>query len=99
MDGAVPFDPPKEQQLSLPLTFIDAASWQDADIPPRRWLAHNRIPIRNVTLLSGDGAAGKTTIALQLCVGTVRTGDWLGAVIDERGIALFITAEEDDDEV
>jgi RecA-family ATPase len=99
MDGAVPFDPPKEQQLLLPLTFIDAASWQDADLPPRRWLVHNRIPVRNVTLLSGDGAAGKTTIVLQLAVGTVRTGDWLGAVIDEVGPAIFITAEEDDDEV
>jgi RecA-family ATPase len=52
-----------------------------------------------VTMLSGDGAAGKTTIALQLAVATVRGTDWLSSVVDQPGPAIFFTAEEDQDEV
>ena len=89
----------KKRQLSLPLGFVDAAAWQDAEVPPRRWLAHDRIPMRNVCLLTGDGAAGKTTIALQLGVGVCRSGEWLGAVIDECGDVMFVTAEEENDEI
>ena len=68
-------------------------------VPPRRWLVPHRIPLPNVTMLSGDGAAGKTTITLQLCVATVRGTDWLGSPIDEPGPAIFFTAEEEDDEI
>lgn len=82
-----------------PLTFTSAASWQDRDLQPRRWLVRNRIPMAAPTLLSGDGAAGKTTIGLQLAVATVRGTDWLGAVVDEPGAAMFFTAEETEDEV
>jgi hypothetical protein len=53
----------------------------------------------NVTMLNGDGAAGKTTIALQLLAATVRGTDWLGSVVDEPGKAIFLTAEEDQDEI
>src|SRR5689334_19490826 len=67
-----------------PLIFRRASDWQGQSVPERRWLVRNRIPMANVTLLSGDGAAGKTTIALQLAVAVASgAGDWLGAVIDE----------------
>jgi RecA-family ATPase len=57
------------------------------------------MPLANVTMLNGDGAAGKTTITLQLAVATVRGSDWLGSVIDEPGPAIFFTAEEDENEI
>ncbi len=82
-----------------PLEFIDAASLADHDAPPRRWLVPNRIPAGNVTLLSGDGAAGKTTIALQLAVATLKGDSWLNAVVDQQGPAMFFSAEEDLDEI
>ena len=84
---------------SRPLNFIDPAQWQGQEIPPRRWLVPYRIPLGNVTMLNGDGAAGKTTIALQLGAATPRGTDWLGSVIDAPGPALFMTAEEDCDEI
>jgi RecA-family ATPase len=84
---------------SGPLNFIDPAQWQGQEIPPRRWLVPYRIPLANVTMLNGDGAAGKTTIALQLGAATPRGTDWLGSVIDTPGPALFMTAEEDRDEI
>jgi hypothetical protein len=54
------------------LDFLEPAEWEGQPIPPRQWLIPHRIPLANVTMLNGDGAAGKTTIALQLAVATVR---------------------------
>jgi RecA-family ATPase len=69
-------------------------------VPPRRWLSRNRIPMREVTGLGGDGGIGKTQLALQAVVrvGTSAT-DWLGSVLDEVGPAVFFTAEEPANEI
>jgi RecA-family ATPase len=81
------------------LEVTSAAEFGESVIPRRRWLVPHRIPMTAHTLLSGDGAAGKTTILLQLCHGVVLGTDWLGAVIDEPGPAIFFTGEEDRDEI
>ena len=81
------------------LNFLNPTAWAGQPVPRRRWLVPNWIPLGVPSILSGDGAAGKTTIALQLSVATVRGTDWLGAVIDEKGPVIFLTAEEDCDEI
>jgi RecA-family ATPase len=81
------------------VTFLDPAEWEGQPIPPRRWLVRHRIPLANVTMLNWDGAAGKTTITLQLAAATRLGTDWLGSVIDEPGPAIFLTAQEDRDEI
>jgi RecA-family ATPase len=83
-----------------PLPSFDVGDFEGRSLPVRRWCVHDRIPMRNVTLLSGDGATGKTTIALQLAVLVATSqNDWLGAMIDEPGPVLFLTAEEELDEI
>jgi len=82
-----------------PLDFVDPTAWAGKTIPRRKWLVSGRLPREHVTMLTGDGAAGKTTITLQLVVATVRGIDWFGALIDEPGPAVFVTAEEDRDEI
>jgi RecA-family ATPase len=82
--------PPKSDELS----FVDVAAWQGQPEPPQEWLALRRIPHENVTLLGGDGATGKTTIALQLCVATVTDKEWLGLRIERPGPVIFYSAEE-----
>jgi RecA-family ATPase len=81
------------------LTFLDPTQWEGRPVPQRRWLVPHRLPLANVTMLNGDGSAGKTTIALQLAVATIRGTDWLGSIVDEPGPAIFFTAEEDKDEI
>jgi RecA-family ATPase len=74
---------------------VDGADAIAMDVPPRRWLVHERVPMGEVTLLTGDGSAGKTTIAMQLAVSVIAgLTDWLGGVIDEPGGVFFLTAEE-----
>jgi RecA-family ATPase len=51
-----------------------------------------------VTLLGGDGATGKSLLALQLCASTALGTDWLGMPV-QRGPSLFLTAEDEKDEV
>src|SRR5262249_45323081 len=82
-----------------PLTFIKASDWDGQPVPERQWVGHNRVPAGKVTILNGDGAAGKTTITLQLAVATPCGTDWLGAVIDTPGPAMFFSTEEDRDEI
>lgn len=95
--AAVPESAPHVPQSTF--TLLAASELQNAEIPPRRWLVPGRIPMKAVTILSGDGASGKTTILLQLCDAVARGADWLGAPIEEKGPAMFVTAEEDHDEV
>jgi RecA-family ATPase len=81
-----------------PLSFINIVAWQDTPTPQRQWTVRNRIPSRNVTLLSGDGGIGKTTLALHLSVATVLGRDWLGTM-PTPGPALVVCCEDDDDEL
>lgn len=42
---------------------------------------------------------GKTTIALQLVVSVDQGIDWLSLAVDEPGPAMFLSAEEDEEEI
>jgi RecA-family ATPase len=81
------------------LALITPPAWRDVPLPPMRWLATNRIPAGDVTILSGDGGGGKTTVALQLAVSVERgLGDWLGTVA-ESGPVIFFSGEEPEAEM
>jgi RecA-family ATPase len=80
------------------LPVIDMARWEGQETPQRRWHVRERIPGRNVTLLSGEGSVGKTLIAEQLAVATVLGMEWLG-VVPERGPVLLVCCEDDEDEM
>jgi RecA-family ATPase len=83
----------------LPELELDLSQWDHKNPPEREWTVYNRVPARNVTMLSGDGAAGKSLIALQLAHSmALGRPDWLGALI-ERGHVLFVSAEDDEAEL
>jgi RecA-family ATPase len=82
-----------------PLALVCPPAWRDVPLEPMRWLATNRIPAGDVTILSGDGGGGKTTVALQLAVSVERgLGDWLGTTC-EPGPVIFFSGEEPKDEM
>jgi RecA-family ATPase len=81
------------------LTLVCPPAWRDVPLDPMRWLATNRIPAGDVTILSGDGGGGKTTVALQLAVSVEQDlGDWLGTVC-EAGPVIFFSGEEPEAEM
>lgn len=68
------------------------------DPPPRLWHVHQMVPAKAVTLLQGDGGSGKSLLALQLSASTVLGRPWLGQEV-RRGNALYLSAEDDRDEL
>ena len=75
-----------------PLPFIDVAAWDRLPVPPREWSVLERIPLRQPTLFSGEGAAGKSKILLQLSCAHVLGKYWLGLPV-EQGPAIYLGAE------
>ena len=73
-----------------------------ADPGPRQWLVEGWLPAGRVALLSGQGGAGKSRLALQLALALVeRRKNWLpdGPDLVDSGPAVIATWEDEPDEV
>ncbi len=68
------------------------------ELVPRDWVVPDRIPAKNITLFSGEGAVGKSLLLLQLSAAVALGRDWLGTM-PKQGPVLFLSCEEDDDEI
>lgn len=86
------FEQVADGQSDLPV--VRACDFSGKPVPPRRWLVSEMISASTVTLFSGDGGGGKTTIMLQLAVAVVAAREWFG-VSPETGPVLVISAEDD----
>ncbi len=64
-------------------TPITPAVWKGTDPVKQRWLAGDRVPSGDLTILAGNGGSGKTEIATGLLVSVAAgLGDWLGCVVE-----------------
>jgi RecA-family ATPase len=96
-----PFDdvaPEGEPSESVELPVISAAAFAGVEPPERRWIVKDMIPDRTVTIVSGDGGGGKTTLKLHLAVAIAGRCPWLGHNPDP-GPVLFVTAEDEEEEI
>jgi RecA-family ATPase len=93
--GAAPprEEPPKAEELPLP--YVDLAL---NPIPTREWLVPERIPMRNVAMIGGEGAIGKSLLLMQLSGAVVLGREWIGT-LPTQGAVLYMSCEEEDDEV
>jgi RecA-family ATPase len=81
------------------LNWFSAADLAGKDVPPRNWFVRDMVPDDTVTLVSGDGGTGKSTIMRQLAVASQIGGaEWLGQM-PEEGPTVFASAEDDGDEL
>jgi RecA-family ATPase len=79
----------------LPFETFNASQWEGVPIDDRRWIAHNRIPVGEPGIMSGDGGTGKTLLALQLGAAvSAELPDWASGVVDTHGPVLVFSAEE-----
>jgi RecA-family ATPase len=80
-------------------SFVTPLEWPNEPPPEITWVARQRIPRGDVSTLDGDGGSGKTMAGLQLAASVARAApDWFGMEID-RGPAVFLSAEEPEDEI
>jgi hypothetical protein len=67
-DITVEISAESEPKSEPPLPFINIAAWDGTATPEREWVVQDRVPLKNVTLLSGEGGVGKSVISLHLAV-------------------------------
>ncbi len=96
--GLAGFSPKTAEIPDDAAEFFCAADLDGKPIPPRQWHVPELIPAGTVTTLNGDGGTGKSLAALQLAVATALGRKWLGPDV-KQGQALFVTAEDDRDEM
>jgi AAA domain len=89
---------PAEIDPQQPLLWADTSTWDSTPCPPREWAVRDRIPLRQVTLFSGEGAIGKSIVEMMLCVAHVLGKDWLGSLPDPGG-AFYFGCEDDEPEL
>lgn len=82
-----------EQRVQLP--FINMQTWDTCAVPEQDWIVRDRLPRRQTTLFSGEGAIGKSMTMLYLSSACVLGRDWLGTM-PEMGPAMFIDAEDEE---
>jgi hypothetical protein len=85
-------------QRFIDLPVFDASDLHGRPVPPREWHVDDVLPAYQVGLLYGDGGTGKSLLAAQLATSTVLGRRWLGIDVRQGGV-LFLTAEDDRDEV
>jgi len=88
--------PSEDQPRTL---FRPASELAGQPVKPRLWLVPDLIPAGDITMLGGDGGTGKSLLALQLAVATATKGEWIGQSIGTPGKVMFLSAEDDLDEL
>ena len=91
-------------------TPLRVSTWGDATPEPRQWLINDRLPASRVALLTGEGGAGKSRLALQLGAGVAsggEQGEWisspsgimrLGNAVPADGANVVFASWEDEPE-
>lgn len=77
---------------------LTPSEWDGQPVPERTWLVRDLLPTGVPTIISGDGAAGKSLLMLQLAVARAVQHPWIG-VECQPGRTLILSAEDDKDEM
>jgi RecA-family ATPase len=90
--------PPPVPDLPDAMRVISAASFAGKPVPEREMLVEGLIPARIAAGLYGEGAVGKSLLALMLAVACVIGALWLGRRV-KQGPVIYLCCEDDEDEV
>jgi DNA polymerase len=75
------------------LTCLDLRRWDHEPVPGQEWSVHERYPLQQTVILSGEGGEGKSLTNLHLCAAHPAGRDWLGMKL-RQGPAIFIDCED-----
>lgn len=91
--------PPEESvQSNMLHGLIDPIALSGKAVPQREWLVQDIFPMKNVSMVSGDGGTGKTLLTQQLLVSAVTGRSWLEEQVTMVP-ALGVFCEDDKDEI
>lgn len=81
------------------LPFLDMSTWDSTPTPARQWYVLDHIPSRQPTLISGEGAIGKSILLLQLLAASSLSKPWIGTLCPKPGPTIYLGAEDEQDEI
>jgi len=84
---------PREKAPSVVFSHVPLADLQTAEPQPQQWWWEGYVPAGHVTLWSGHGGAGKSTLALMLLASMAMGRSFLGKGT-RAGRLLFFSAED-----
>jgi RecA-family ATPase len=82
------------EERDLNQRIVEAPALAHEPEPRREFIVQDVVPDENLTLLTGEGGVGKTTVALHLGVAMRIDGEWLGMKVTQ-GTVLFVTSEDE----
>lgn len=94
-------DGPGKGNGQVLVRLIDAGDWLGTEPKPRLFLdgSSRLLPMRNVTLLGGDGGTGKSLLALQLALACCTAiPHWIGMQVTP-GPVLYVSCEDNEAEI
>jgi RecA-family ATPase len=94
MSKARPASTGRDSKQAEPIAYVDLT----LPLQPREWVIHDRVPANNVTLMSGEGGAGKTILAMQMAACVLGHRRWLG-LTPVQGKVTYLSCEDDEDEL
>jgi AAA domain len=80
------------------LAFADMRGWDETKPPARQWWLEDRFPLRQPSLVSGQGAIGKSILLLQLLTSTSLSTRWLDLFTPTPGPTIYLSAEDEEDD-
>ena len=90
--------PPYEEKPREPMQLINPAQWVGMEPPARRWSVDGMVPHGQATLFTGAGSVGKSLVVQLQCTCVALGLPWLG-IETEQAVALYISCEDDEDEL
>lgn len=86
------------EKLRRGLHVIYPSALEGKPVPERGWIVPGLLPVGSVTMLSGDGGLGKSTLLLQLLAAAALGSEFIGFQVPQiRACGFF--AEDDEDEL
>jgi hypothetical protein len=80
-----------------PLVCIDPTTWAGRKPQPREWVVDGWMPKGEVTLLYGDGAVGKSLLAMQFATCAATGRPWLGQNTRPSRVMGFFCEDGEDE--
>ena len=74
---------------------VDPTTLDGVEIPERRWIVQDWLPVGYATLLYGDGGTGKTLLAQQLLTACAVGGSWLGMTAEKCKTYAFFCEDDE----
>lgn len=93
-----PYEEVTMEAQPQPLRVVTAASFAGRVAPEREELVRGLIPAKIIGGLYGDGAVGKSLLAMMLGVAVTSGTLWLNRFV-QKGPVVYVCCEDDEDEV